>query len=69
MPTLELADEPRIRRAIIGALKDTINAHGSINQNLMESAFKRIYGRLLNLTKENRQESRHPLPKNTDAAI
>jgi hypothetical protein len=39
---------------ISGGLKQTINAHGYINRNLIGSASKRIYGALLELEKENK---------------
>jgi hypothetical protein len=56
---LELADRPRVERAIAGALQSCIHSHGPIHRNLIGSASKRIYKALTSLVKSERKQSRH----------
>lgn len=54
---LNLADRPKVHNAICGALRNCLNAHGSITHKHIDSAFKRVYGALRSLAKEQRQEA------------
>jgi len=53
------SEERRVARAITGALRSTIHAHGPITPRLVNSAVKRILGQLRAL---KRQELRQAEP-------
>lgn len=54
---LEIQDRSAIEKAIVGALKSTIAAHGPITEYWTGSAAKRVYGLLKQRAREEHQET------------
>jgi len=59
----EQKERDRIHRIVLGALRETIRAHGPITKLLIGSAAKRISGTILASEKTNGRTSRNH-PKN-----
>jgi len=55
--TLDLAERSLVERAVVGALKSAICAHGPITVGNRASAAKRVYAALKQLARERRKAS------------